>query len=459
MLRAEHVSRRGHLKGAARLLGAGLLAARGLGGSVVRAQEGEGEEMMPVEEGPRPLPALERTIVVDSDWHVDSPARRAHAKYWTDSWSERNPTYNLDIQSKGDVIIRLATDTYGHMIQFPPTIFAIFKGKPGLFVNINRDMEQRKVSEDDFHSIPEVETWQGQRFGIPMQTNVFGWMYSRSKFEQNGVPLPTESWTYDDAIEAGKRMTRPDPEQWGLRWRWNWDILPILRAARVNYLSEDKDRVTLETPQGVEVLEFILGAIHRHRVAPTDKWREDNNASFAPADVSFGFFAMLDGSTGTKATQRLLEPKGIRWENMWPPKWKATNTRNVLVDGHPWMTMDRALRDGVDAACIDLMFHLLDEGVQEQYLIQGTGMPSLKKMAYDPRYIEPPPQSLVLQPEIWQFGQTYDRFAGGIDMLNAWAPHLRKAWNGEIGARELAIQMSRDGTAAIQAVRRPDWGR
>ena len=121
--------------------------------------------------------------------------------------------------------------------------------------------------------------------------------------------------------------------------------------------------------------------------------------------------------------------------------------------------MDTALRDGVDAACIDLMFHLLDEPVQEQYLIQGTGMPALKKMAYDPRFIEPPPESLRLQPEIWQFGQTYDRFAGGIDMLSAWDPHLKKAWNGGMSARELAQQMSRDGTTAIQSIRRPAWGR
>jgi hypothetical protein len=244
-----------------------------------------------------------------------------------------------------------------------------------------------------------------------------------------------------------------------LRWRHNWDILPVLRAARVGYLSEDKERVTLDTPQGVAALEFILDVVHRHHAAPTEQWRTENNATFAPADISLGYFAMLDGSTGTKATQLLLEEKGIRWENMWPPRWRATWARNVLIEGHPWMAMDKAVKDGVDAACTDLLLHLLDESVQEQYLIQGTGMPTLKKVAYDPRFISPPPESLRLQPEIWQFGQTYDRFAGGIDMLKAWDPHLKRAWNGELGARELATQLSRDGTEAIQSVRRPPWGR
>ena len=466
-----HLLRRGYTRRALHASGAALLAALGVA-RTAWADDGDGgeDEGMSMEPPPSPMgddaavtrvPALQKTIVIDADWLGTDNARGRHVQYWLDTWAQAHPTYKLDPQDKGDVIVRLASDTQGHMIQFPPTIFAVFKGKPGLFVNINRDMQSRGYTTDDFFGIPEIETWEGQRFGIPLQTNVFGWMYSVSKFEQQGVPPPNDNWTYDDAVEAARRFTRTNtvPEQYGLRWRFNWDMLPILRAAKVNYLSEDKERVNLNTAQGVAALEFIIGVVQRQGVAPTEKWLTDNNAAFAAADISFGYFAMLDGSTGTKATQNLLGPKGIKWENMWPPKWKATNTRNVLIDGHPYMTYDRALKDGVDAACIDLMFHLLDPDVQEQYLIQGTGMPALKKTAYDPRFIAPPPESLVLQPQIWQFGQTYDRFAGGIDMLAAWTPILKKAWNGEIGAGEAAVQMSRDGTAAIQRIRRPAWGR
>ena len=460
----ERISRRRYVRGAAALTSAALLAARGAAHRLAHAQEGEPPaEMIPPGPDPSPsrVPALEKTILIDADWIGTDNARGRHAQFWIDTWAQHHPTYKIVFEPKGDVIVRLASDTYGHMIQFPPTIFAVFKGKPGLFVDITRDMGARGITENDFFGIPEVETFEGRRFGIPLQTNVFGWMYNRTRFEQSGIPLPNDNWTYDDALDAARRLTRTDavPPQWGLRWRHNWDILPVLRAARVNYLSEDRERVTLDTPQGVAALEFILDVVTRHNAAPTEKWRTDNNATFAPADVSLGYFAMLDGSTGTKATQRLLEPTGIRWENMWPPKWRATNTRSVLIDGHPYMTMDTALRDGVDAACVDLMFHLLDDPVQEQYLIQGTGMPALKRMAYDPRFISPPPESLALQPEIWQFGQTYDRFAGGIDMLQAWDPLLVKAWNGGMSARELAQQMSRDGTIAIQNVRRPAWGR
>jgi ABC-type glycerol-3-phosphate transport system substrate-binding protein len=407
------------------------------------------------------VPALQKTIILDADWLGTDNARGRHTQYWVDTWQAQHPTYKLDLGSVGDVIVRLASDTYGHMIQFPPTVFAIFKGKPGLFLDVTADMQARGIAESDIF-FNEGETWEGKRFGLPMQMNLFGWMYNRTKFENLGVPPPTDQWTYDDAIDTAKRFSRPDdnPPQWGLRWLWNWGIIPIFRAAGVPYVSEDKERVTMDTPQALDVWEFILGAVQRHRVAPTEKWQTDNSAAFAPADIMLGHYAMVDNSIGSKATQRLVEPKGIAFENMWPPMWKATGQRSVLTGGHPWLVMDRAAADGVDVAAIDLLFHLLDEDVQMQYFEQGTSpIPVVKQLAYDDRFIGGPPDSLSLIPEVWEFGRPYDRFAGEIDMLQAWTPLIKKAWNGEIAPRELAIQMTHDGTVAIQNVRRPAWGR
>ena len=162
---------------------------------------------------------------------------------------------------------------------------------------------------------------------------------------------------------------------------------------------------------------------------------------------------MLDGSTGSKSTENLLGPKGIKWENMWPPIWKATNTRNVLIDGHPYMTMDRAARDGVDAACVDLMFHLLDEDVQEQYLIQGTGMPTLKKTAYDPRFVGPLPSPCSSRRSGSSARRTTASPAGST-CCRPGTRCSRRPGTARSPAGELATQMTRDGTAAIERVRR-----
>jgi len=111
------VSRRGYMKGSGRLLAGGLLAAW----RARRAFAQEAEELppegempapeVPVLEGPTPVPPLQRTLLLDADWIGNNPRGR-HAQYWVESWLARNPTYKIDYQSKGDGIVRLASDTY-----------------------------------------------------------------------------------------------------------------------------------------------------------------------------------------------------------------------------------------------------------------------------------------------------------------------------------------------------------
>jgi hypothetical protein len=120
--RSRRMTRRGIQAGALALLGVGVFAATRIW-SIGSQQQ---DAARPV------VPALERTLILDADWIGEDNPRGRHAKYWVDSWLERHPSYKIDYQAKGDVIVRLASDSYGHMIQFPPTIFALFKGQPGL---------------------------------------------------------------------------------------------------------------------------------------------------------------------------------------------------------------------------------------------------------------------------------------------------------------------------------------
>ena len=124
---------------------------------------------------------------LDADWIGTDNARGRDAQFWIDTWKERNPSYTIDFQAKGDVIVRLASDTYGHMIQFPPHEFRRVPGQAGLFVGIDREMAARRITADSFFGIPEIETWEGsawdsladQRLRLDVQPQPF--------FEQLGV--------------------------------------------------------------------------------------------------------------------------------------------------------------------------------------------------------------------------------------------------------------------------------
>src|SRR5688500_17039064 len=137
----ERLSRRRYVRSMTGAASAAVLAAQGVALRAAHAQETDPGLMPPGPEESRPrVPALEKTILLDADWIGTDNARGRHAQFWIDTWAEHHPTYKLDFQAAGDTIVRLASDTSGHMIQFRPPIFSIFKGKPGLFVDITRDM-------------------------------------------------------------------------------------------------------------------------------------------------------------------------------------------------------------------------------------------------------------------------------------------------------------------------------
>jgi multiple sugar transport system substrate-binding protein len=313
------------------------------------------------------------------------------------------------------------------------------------------------VNVGDYYDIPEITTFREKRFGFIYRALVFGWWLNRSLFESKGVPLPGESWSYDDMVESAKRLTdvsNPDLPVYGVELRPLWNIFPLYRAAGVEYLNREFSRNTWDSAASVSLLQWLLDVVHRHRAAPTPQTATDKQLAYDKGNV-----AMREGLTGSKATQRSIGDR-IRWENAWPPRWKATGKRSLLVDGNAWHVTGKSEQAGLTSEVADLILLFLGPEVQEQNLVhEGFGMPIPKKLAIDPRFTGPPPDSLRLVPEMWKDGKTYDRIVGGREWLGALTPLLADAMNGKMAAGELARQMTDAGNAVLSRVTVPAWGR
>jgi hypothetical protein len=127
------------------------------------------------------VPALAKTIVVDSAWIAGPRGRAQHLTHWSDTWLETHPTYTVEHVARGGVLARLASGDFGHLTQFPPDVFGSLRGYPGLFVPIDADIARRGVDAADRLSIPEIETYGGQRFGLPLETDLSGRMGGRTR--------------------------------------------------------------------------------------------------------------------------------------------------------------------------------------------------------------------------------------------------------------------------------------
>jgi ABC-type glycerol-3-phosphate transport system substrate-binding protein len=81
----------------------------------------------------------------------------------------------------------------------------------------------------------------GRQYGIPFNIFMSGWLYNKTLFEENGVDLPTDDWTWDDLTEMAKALTKPDEDQYGVHAfnSWEYGYFPLMHANGANFVNDD----------------------------------------------------------------------------------------------------------------------------------------------------------------------------------------------------------------------------
>lgn len=117
----------------------------------------------------------------------------------------------------------------------------------------------------------EAVTWQGQVLVLPLSSSINTLTYDKDLFELAGVAAPSESWTWTEMIEAGKRLTYADESgsQWGT---YAHASVPMLLSLIWSHGGEVFDAqngtVRLTEPAALKGIELWRDMITFHQIAP-----------------------------------------------------------------------------------------------------------------------------------------------------------------------------------------------
>ena len=185
---------------------------------------------------------------------------------------------------------------------------------------------RRDIVPGDYYSETMTE-WRGSPandgvlYGFPACLGLTVLFYNKDMFDRAGIPYPDTSWTYDDLIRVGKKLTVDTdgdgiPDQWGLSFDVHYTGLEtVIYSLGGRMLTPDGRHAVLEEPATLKSLEFIRKMFVTDRIAP-------NTTSFVNVWDSFvGQRAamILIGSLGAAS----LEGSSIRWDLTYPPKGPA----------------------------------------------------------------------------------------------------------------------------------------
>src|SRR5690554_2124821 len=70
----------------------------------------------------------------------------------------------------------------------------------------------------------QTVTYEGSVYGVPFYTNALGLFYNKTAFEEAGLPLPEEGWTWEDFRHAVDTLSDGEMYGFGLQGAWGGKI-------------------------------------------------------------------------------------------------------------------------------------------------------------------------------------------------------------------------------------------
>ncbi|HZG68431.1 MAG TPA: extracellular solute-binding protein, partial [Herpetosiphonaceae bacterium] len=103
-------------------------------------------------------------------------------------------------------------------------------------------------------------TWQGTRYGVPLDISALFTIYNKAAFEAAGLAPPGSGYTFEQLRSDLEQLTTADRSRYGIALSASgWVMYGLVRSNGGELLNEDGDtvRVSLDDPQVVETLRFF----------------------------------------------------------------------------------------------------------------------------------------------------------------------------------------------------------
>ena len=204
------------------------------------------------------------TVSFTTDW--DNNAARAETmKQALAMFAQRYPRITIaksDLaggKAQAKFATALAAGTYDDVILLGSPEVPYYRDL-GTFVDLAPYLKTAKIDTKNFTYLEPSHVVGNKRFFLPFQQGGSIWTVNKTLFQKEGVPLPTENWTWNDWADAAKRLTKPDQNQYGFGPAVDDDpkakFLPLIGSNGGHIISADFKQTQLLDPATLETIRW-----------------------------------------------------------------------------------------------------------------------------------------------------------------------------------------------------------
>ena len=210
----------------------------------------------------------------------------------------------------------------------------------GVFLDVT-DRVARDIDVAEF--APEAIDWyrfDNRQYGVAFGLDMRFIAYNKALFDAAGVSYPKNHWTYDQFLDAARKLTR-DTDGDGRIDQYGFEGVLDVSAFNARVVDDEGTRALCDSPEMIDYLQTNLDLAEKHRVMP--RGRQMVNEAFEDLVSTFrqGRVAMMTMATWNLADlqQRCAD---MRWDIVTDPvvrkagHWASSQSIVISADTrHP----------------------------------------------------------------------------------------------------------------------------
>ncbi len=112
----------------------------------------------------------------------------------------------------------------------------------------------------------------GKQYGLPNSFSNVLLFYNKDLFDRANVAYPTDNWTWNDALEAAKKIRALDENIFGYyRPVQFFEFFKVIRQNGGVLFNADMTQFTVNTPENREAVQYMVDMINKYNVMPSEE--------------------------------------------------------------------------------------------------------------------------------------------------------------------------------------------
>ncbi len=152
----------------------------------------------------------------------------------------------------------------------------------GLLADLTDKIKNSKELELDKlpTEVTNIYSYGGKNYAVPKDIDSVGLWYNKALFDKAGVKYPDDTWTWDDFLNAAKKLTNADQGTYGFAARLDTaeGIYPFIYQNGGDLFTDNKTKIGYSLPKTKEALQWYVDLSLKEKVSPTQQQFDENKA-------------------------------------------------------------------------------------------------------------------------------------------------------------------------------------